>query len=157
MSLNLNKVTLAGRMTADPELKQTQSGVPVVSFRIAINRRFQSKNADGQGQPQADFLDIVAWRQQAEFVSRYFRKGSSICVIGSIQTRKWTDPQGQQRNTVEVVAEEATFVTPANQNSTAPAANSNAGYTPEAYSTPSFSSASSANFEEIPNDEALPF
>ena len=150
---SFNKVILVGNMTADPELKQTTSGTSVCSFSIAYNRR-PSKGAE-QNQQTVDFFNIVAWSQTAEFVSRYFKKGMPILVCGRLQTRKWTDPQGQTRNTVEVVAEEATFVTPANQNSTAPAGN--AGYTPEAYATPSFSSANSANFEEIPNDEALPF
>ena len=151
---SFNKVILVGNMTADPELKQTTSGTSVCSFSIAYNRR-PTKGAE-QNQQTVDFFNIVAWSQTAEFVSRYFKKGMPILVCGRLQTRKWTDPQGQVRNTVEVVAEEATFVSPANQNGQAPAGN--AGYTPDAYaSAPSFSSASSANFEEIPNDEALPF
>lgn len=157
-NLNLNKAILAGRMVADPELKQTQSGVPVVSFRIAINRRFQSKNADGQGQPQADFLDIVAWRQQAEFVSRYFRKGSSICVIGSIQTRTWTDQQGQKRYSTEIVADEINFVDSKSEGGgygNAPASQ----YTPDSYGAPAYSSGAAAapKFEEISGDDDLPF
>ncbi|MBR6709746.1 MAG: single-stranded DNA-binding protein [Clostridia bacterium] len=157
-NFNLNKVILGGRMVADPELKQTTAGVPVVSFRIAVNRRFQSKAADGQGQPQADFLDIVAWRQQAEFVSRYFRKGSSICVVGSIQTRSWTDQQGQKRYTTEIVADEINFVDSKGEGGSyggAPASQ----YTPDSYSAPAYSSgaASTPKFEEISGDEDLPF
>lgn len=157
-NFNLNKVILGGRMVADPELKQTTSGVPVVSFRIAVNRRFQSKNVDAQGQPQADFLNITAWRQQAEFVSRYFRKGSSICVVGSIQTRSWTDQQGQKQYATDIVADEIYFVdakgevggysnTPASQ------------YTPDSYGTPAYSSGAAATpkFEEISGDDDLPF
>lgn len=105
-NLNLNKVILAGRMCADPELKQTQSGVPVISFRIAVNRKF----AGADGKVQADFIAIVAWRQTAEFVARYFRRGSSICVAGAIQTRAWTDAQGKKGYAVEVVADEVYFV-----------------------------------------------
>ena len=97
-SLNLNKVILGGHLTADPELKQTNSGIPVISFSIAVNRRFQSKATEGaSAQPTVDFFNITAWRSQAEFVSRYFRKGSAICVVGSIQNRTWTDQQGQKR------------------------------------------------------------
>ncbi len=87
-NLNLNKVILGGRLTADPELKLTPSGVPVVSFGLAINRRFQSRSTEGApAQTQVDFINIVAWRATAEFISRYFRKGSAICIVGSIQTR----------------------------------------------------------------------
>ena len=110
-NLNLNKVVLAGKLVADPELKQTASGIAVVSFRLAVNRRYQSKAADGtQQQPQADFINLVAWRQTAEFISRYFHKGSSLCVTGSIQTRKWQDQNGQNRYATEVVVDEAMFV-----------------------------------------------
>ena len=90
-NFNLNKVILGGRLTADPELKQTPNGTPVVTFSIAVNRRFQSKE---NAQQQTDFFNVTAWRATAEFVSRYFRKGSSICVIGSLQNRTWTDQQG---------------------------------------------------------------
>ena len=92
-NFNLNKVILGGRLTADPELKQTQSGIAVVTFRMAVNRRFASRdNASGQ-QPEVDFFTVTAWRSTAEFVNRFFKKGSSICVIGSIQNRSWTDQQ----------------------------------------------------------------
>ena len=97
-NLNLNKVVLAGKLVADPELKQTASGIAVVTLRLAINRRYQSKTADGTQQQQADFINLVAWRQTAEFISRYFHKGSSLCVTGSIQTRTYQDQQGQNRS-----------------------------------------------------------
>ena len=113
-SLNLNKVILVGRLTADPELKQTQSGTAVVSFTVAVNRNYTSRSADSN-QPTADFISVVAWRQQAEFVCKYFKKGSSICVIGSIQTRTWTDQNNAKRYITEVVAEEVQFLArPAN-------------------------------------------
>lgn len=108
--LNLNKVVLAGRLTNDPELKQTASGVSVMSFTIAVNRRYASKNDQGESQNQADFISVVAWRNTAEFIAKYFRKGSAICITGSIQTRNWQDQQGQRRYTTEVVADEAMFV-----------------------------------------------
>ena len=104
-SLNLNKVILVGRITADPELKQTTGGVSVTQFSIAVNRRYAAQN-----ERQADFINVVAWRQTAEFISRYFKKGSAICVTGSIQTRSWQDNQGQRRYATEVVADEAMFV-----------------------------------------------
>ena len=151
---SFNKVILVGNITADPELKQTTSGMSVCNFSLAYNRRPGRNGA--QDQQTVDFFNIVSFGQTAEFVSRYFKKGSPILVCGRLQTRKWTDQQGQTRNTVEVVAEEATFVTAANQNGQAPATAS-APYTPEAYSTPSFNGAGSASFEEIPDDGNLPF
>ena len=154
MSLNLNKVVLAGRITADPELKQTSSGISVLSFTIAINRSYVSKNND-QGERQADFINVVAWRTTAEFISKYFRKGSAICVTGSIQTRSWQDQQGQKRYVTEVVADEAAFV-----ESRADSGSNQAAYGSDAYgAAPSFSSnvGSAPNFEEHNTDDDLPF
>lgn len=150
-NLNLNKVVLCGRLTADPELKQTQNGIAVVSFSLAVNRRF-TRGADGQNNSQADFINCVAWRQTAEFISRYFHKGSSLCVTGSIQTRTWTDNAGAKRYATEVVVDEAMFV-----DSRADSASSG-NYVPDAYGSPSFSSGADApNFEEIKTDDDLPF
>ena len=154
-SLNLNKVVLCGRLTADPELKQTQSGIAVVTFTLAVNRRFQSRSADGAQAQQADFISVVAWRQTAEFISKYFKKGSALCVTGSIQTRSWQDQQGQKRYATEVVVDEAMFVESRNES---PAAQGS--YTPEAYNnTPAFSTPAAAapNFEELKADDDLPF
>ncbi len=154
-NFNFNKVILGGRLTADPELKQTQSGIPVCSFSIAVNRRFQSKSSDSQGQ-QTDFINVVAWRQQAEFVTRYFRKGSSICIVGQIQTRSWTDNQNQKRYATDVVADEIQFV---DSKGDGPSAQSTASaYTPDSYA-PSFSTQQEAapKFEEMSNDDDLPF
>lgn len=152
-NLNLNKVVLAGRLTADPELKQTQSGISVLTFSIAVNRRFTKSN-DGQAQqPQADFINLVAWRQTAEFIARYFHKGSCICVTGSIQTRNWQDQQGQKRYVTEVVVDEAMFVDSKSDSSTG-------GYTPDSYSAPSFASGASETpkFEDVNTDDSfLPF
>ena len=150
---DLNKVILMGHMTADPELKQTTSGISVCSFSIGVNRRYSKAD---QGQQSVDFINIVSWRQQAEFVSRYFKKGSSIIVCGSLQTRNWTDNQGQKRYVTEVVADEVSFGAPAAAQNTGAAENKPA-YTPAAYGAPSFNSTDSANFEEIPGDESLPF
>ena len=147
--LNLNKVVLAGRLTNDPELKQTPSGVSVLSFTIAVNRRYASKNEQGESQTQADFISVVAWRNTAEFIARYFRKGSAICITGSIQTRNWQDQQGQRRYATEVVADEAMFVDSRSESVMS-----------DGYQTPSFSSVgavSAPNFEEHNTDDDLPF
>ena len=153
---DLNKVILMGHMTADPELKQTTSGISVCSFSIGVNRRYSKAD---QGQQSVDFINIVAWRQQAEFVSRYFKKGSSIIVCGSIQTRNWTDQNGQKRYVTEVVADEVSFGAPAasSQNNGERPQGGGQGYTPSAYGAPSYNSTGSAEFEEIPGDESLPF
>ena len=101
--MNLNKVIIAGRLTADPELKTTPSGISVCSFSVAVDRRFGKDK-------QTDFISCVAWRQTAEFVTKYFVKGSAICIVGSIQTRKFTDKNGNNRIAVVVLADEVTFV-----------------------------------------------
>ena len=152
---SFNKVILIGNMTADPELKQTTGGISVCSFSIAVNRRFARAE---QGQQNVDFINVVTWRQQAEFVSRYFKKGNPILICGQLQTRSWNDNQGQKRYATEVVADEVSFVASATQGAGAPGAPAQAGssYTPEAYGAPTFNSAG-ANFEEIPNDGDLPF
>ena len=152
-SLNLNKVVLCGRLTADPELKQTQSGIGVVTFTLAVNRRFQSRSADQQQAQQADFISVVAWRQTAEFISKYFKKGSALCVTGSLQTRTWQDPQGNRRYATEVVVDEAMFVDSRGE------ASAPAGYTPDAYTAPSFSTPAGVapNFEEMKAEDDLPF
>ena len=150
---SFNKVILIGNMTADPELKQTAAGISVCSFSIAVNRRFAKTE---QGQQNVDFINIVTWRQSAEFVSRYFKKGNPILVCGQLQTRTWTDNQGQKRYATEVVADEVSFVTSAAQSQGAPIAGGQA-YTPDAYGAPSFTGTGSANFEELPSDGDLPF
>ena len=101
----LNTATLMGRLTRDPELRQTQSGTPVASFSLAVERDL--KNQDGQ--KETDFLDIVAWNKTAEFVSQYFRKGQLVAVSGRIQARTWTDNNGNNRKAVEIVADRAYF------------------------------------------------
>ena len=100
-NFNYNKVILGGRMTADPELKQTSNGTPVCSFSIAVNKK---------NKQETDFFNCIAWRGQAELISRYFRKGSSIFITGILQTRSWTDQNGQKRYATDVVVEEVSFV-----------------------------------------------
>ena len=104
-NLNLNKVVLAGHLTADVELKQTGTGIAVVSFSIAVNRRRVVERDQ-----EVDFINCIAWRQTAEFIAKYFRRGSAICVTGSIQTRSWTDKQGHKKYITEVVIDDAMFV-----------------------------------------------
>jgi single-strand DNA-binding protein len=100
----LNKVVLMGRLVKDPELKYTPSNVAVVSFTVAVDRKYQK-----QDEKQAGFINIVAWRSTAEFVSKWFRKGQMIALCGSIQTRVWDDNDGNRRYVTEVVAEEVSF------------------------------------------------
>ena len=100
----LNHIVLMGRLTRDPELRYTQSQIPVASFRIAVDRDF------GRGEErQTDFIDIVAWRSTGEFVNKYFRKGSMIAVSGRLQMRDWTDRDGNKRTSAEVVADNVYF------------------------------------------------
>lgn len=136
-----NLVVLTGRLTADPELKTTQSGVSVTSFSIAVNRKYKS----GEEQ-QADFINIVAWRQTAEFITRYFTKGNMIGIEGSIQTRKYQDKNGNNRTVFEVVANDVQFVEGKKNNNTN---GENAGEF----------SADNNDFEEIGGDcgDDLPF
>ncbi len=151
---SFNKVILIGNLTADPELRQTPSGISVCRFNIAINRR-GAKPAGDQSQQTADFITIVAWRQTAEFVVRFFKKGKPILVCGQIQSRSWTDQQNQKHYATEVVADEVSFV---ENKGDGAAPSGNASYTPDAYSAPSYSNAGAASgFEEEQNDDGLPF
>lgn len=102
----LNHITLMGRLTRDPELRYTQSQTPVASFTLAVDRDFGGR--DG-GEKQTDFIDCVAWRQSAEFVSKYFQKGSMAVVSGRLQIRDWTDREGGKRRSAEVVVDNVYF------------------------------------------------
>ena len=148
-NFNFNKVILGGRLTADPDLKTTQSSIPVVKFSIAVNRRRSS----GQ-QNETDFFNVTAWRATAELIARYFRKGSSICIVGTIQNNKWTDQQGATHYRTDIVADEVMFV-----DSRSESGFSNDSADTFGGATPSFSStsANAPNFEEIKTDDDLPF
>ena len=100
----LNSINIIGRLCADPELRQTQSGIPVCSFRIAVERNYMT-----DGERETDFFDVVAWRGTAEFICGYFGKGRTIALDGRLQTRAWTDREGHNRISVEIVAEDAYF------------------------------------------------
>lgn len=138
----LNKVILMGRLTADPEQKQTPSGVSVTSFSIAVDRNYSGKGK------QTDFINIVAWRQTAEFISKYFSKGRLIALEGSLQSRSYEDRNGSKRTVYEVVVEQAHF------------ADSKQERTPPSnFPVPDGQSAFDGNdFEEVPADDSqLPF
>ena len=102
----LNKIILMGRLTRDPELRHTQTGTAVASFSLAVDRDFKDK---ATGDRTTDFIDVVAWRQTGEFVSRYFTKGRMAVVTGRLQIRNWTDKEGNKRRSAEVVADNVYF------------------------------------------------
>ena len=151
----LNVAVLMGRLVADPELRQTPNGIAVTQFRIAIDRRF---NRAG-GERQADFIDIVAWRQTAEFVCKYFRKGSMIAVQGSIQTRSYEDKNGNKRTAVEVVADNVSFTGSKSESGTAGGYTGGHSYAAPAASmpVPSFAQGSADDFAVVDDNEDLPF
>ena len=134
MAFNFNKVILGGRLTGDVELKQTPQGIAVCTFGIAVNRK--GKDA------QADFINCQAWRNNAEFISKFFKKGSSICITGSLQVRSWKDQQGNNRYATEVNVDEAYFVDGKSDGQ----ASEQASQAPVA-----------PKFEEVALDEDLPF
>ena len=131
-NFNFNQVILGGRLCADPELKTTPGGVYVTQVSIAVSMR-----------DNADFFSVVAWRQTAEFLAKYFRKGSSVCVVGTLQTRKYEAKNGEKRTATEIVARDVYFVDSKGER----AADKPAEDTPE----------SPAQFEPISTDEELPF
>lgn len=144
----INTVALMGRLTYEPELRTTPQGVSVLRFQIAVDRNYQRAGSERQ----ADFIDCVAWRQTAEFISRFFHKGSMIAVEGSIQTQNYTDKNGNQRKSVEVVANNVSFC--GSRNETGTAAPQQAFDEP----APSYASAGASDFEEIvDDDDDLPF
>lgn len=138
----LNSVCLMGRLTADPELKSTQSGVSVCSFRIAVDRTYTPKGQE----KQTDFINIVTWRSTAEFVSRYFRKGQLVAVQGSIQTGQYTDRDGNKRTAFDVVADNVFF---AEKKAESGETKQGAGY--------DHSPDIQGDFEEIISPDELPF
>ena len=144
----LNVVVLSGRLTADPELKTTTSGISVCSFSIAVERRYKSGE-----ERQSDFINIVTWRSSAEFVSKYFKKGQMIAIRGSIQTRRYQDKDGNNRNAFEVVADEVQFADFARREGDAAPTASAPAATPASYSN-----AGAGDFTSIDEvDEDLPF
>jgi single-strand DNA-binding protein len=156
MATAYNRVVLLGNLTSQPEIKNTATGTEVCNFSIAVNRRFAK-----QGEQSVDYINIVAFKHNAIFVSKYFGKGSQILVSGSIQTRNYTNSQGQKVYVTEVVADEVVGLGKSNTQSNEPRVSvppsaSGNNYTPSAYGAPNFAQ-SSANFEEIPDSDGLPF
>ncbi|MBQ6570328.1 MAG: single-stranded DNA-binding protein [Clostridia bacterium] len=142
----LNSVILMGRLTADPELRHTPNDVSVTTFSIAVDRDFARSGTERQ----TDFFNIVAWRQTAEFVCRYFRKGQLVALKGSAQSRSYTDKDGNKRTAFEIVADNVYFAEPKRSGDSQPAAETR-------YEEPSsFSNGSADDFEEIADDD-LPF
>ena len=165
-----NKAILIGRLTADPELKQTQSGISVCSFSIAVDRRFSGRDSERK----TDFINITSWRQQAEFVCRYFHKGDVIGVEGSIQTRNYEDKNGNKRTATEIVTDNVFFTGARSSN----AGSGNGGsysnnsygnnsygnnsygdnsYAAPAPAQPAYTSGAASDFEEVESDNDLPF
>ena len=160
----LNVVILMGRLVADPQLRQTPQGTSVASFRIAVDRNFARQGE----QRQADFIDCVAWRQSADFVCKYFQKGSPIVVEGSLQTRQYQDKNGNNRTAVEVVCNNINFVPRDNRGGAvsgnyapAPQAvrSANEGFSRPAMqdAVPSYSQGGNDDFAVIDDNEDLPF
>lgn len=141
----INSVVLMGRLTADPELRTTTTGKEVCSFSIAATRRGTEKDQN----PTTDFFDIVAWQGTAKFICDYFKKGATIVVQGRLQTRSYTDKYDQKRKVVEVVADSVELCRNKKENTPKPATDNSAN---EGYSNASYS-----DFEEITDDEDLPF
>lgn len=145
----LNHITLMGRLTRDPELRRTGSGVAVASFTIAVDRDFTDKSS---GEKETDFIEIVAWRQTGEFVSKHFRKGRMIVVSGRLQVRKWKNKDGENRYTTEVVADNCYF-----GDSKRDSDNGNDQQS-GGYSAPAYPTAPASDFAMLDDDDAkLPF
>lgn len=150
----LNVAVLMGRLTADPELRTTQNGTSVTSFTLAVERSFAPEGKERQ----ADFIDIVAWRGTADFVCKYFRKGQLVAVQGSIQTRSYTDKDGNKRKSFEVVADNVHFAEPKrNENPVAGDSRNGNNRTYQPAGRPPDIEADTGGFEEIVAYEDLPF
>ena len=162
----LNKIFIMGRLTRDPELRRTQSGTAVTSFSLAVDRDYKSQS----GEKETDFIDVVAWRSTAEFVSKYFTKGRMIVVSGRLQIRNWTDKEGNKRRSAEVVADNVYFGESKRGSEGASSynssyGNSNGGYNSSPAPAPSYgggysapAAAPASDFAMLEDDDAqLPF
>ena len=159
----LNKIILMGRLTRDPELRRTGNGTAVTSFSLAVDRDFKSQT----GEKETDFIDIVAWRGTAEFVSKYFTKGRMAVVEGRLQLRDWTDRDGNKRRSAEVVADNVYFGDSKRDNADGGSFNQSQGYAQSfnqvpqqqpAYQAPQNVSAAPSDFSMLSDDDPdLPF
>lgn len=137
-NFNFNHITLGGRLTATPELKTTTNGTTVCAFTVAVNRRGKEQTTD--------FINCVSFKGTAEFISKYFTKGSSICVVGSLQVRSYTDKDGNKRTATDVLVESAHFVDGKNDNASG-----------QTETQPEFNTVAKMNFEVLGEDEDIPF
>ena len=142
----LNNVVIMGRLTADPELRQTASGIEVTSFCVAVDRGYVRQGEERQ----SDFISCVAWRQSAKFITSYFHKGSMIAVTGSIQTRNYEDKTGAKRTATEVVVASASFCGSKTESG-------NAGDSAFSAPAPAYQTGNASDFEELSGDDDLPF
>lgn len=149
----LNVAVIMGRLVAEPELRHTPNDIAVTSFTLAVDRSFSKAG----GEKQTDFIDVVAWRGTAEFVCKYFGKGQMMAVHGSIQTRSYTDKEGNKRKAFEIVASDINFADSKRDNSSAPASDTYSKPAALTEPAPAYSSGSSEDFEEIIGDDDLPF
>ena len=140
----MNKVILMGRLARDPEIRTTPNGVSVCTFSLAVSRRFKNAN----GEYDADFISCVAWRQTADFVSKYFRKGSMIAVQGSLQSRSFEDKNGNKRVAYEIIADQVSFCGSKAESGTG-------GY--DSVSPSSYNNSSADDFSSVVDDDDLPF
>lgn len=154
----LNVAVLMGRFVADPELRHTPNGIAVTSFTIAVDRSYVKAGTERQ----TDFIDVVAWRNNADFVCKYFRKGQLVAVQGSIQTRTYTDKDGNKRKAVEIVADNVHFAEPkrdggSSGNYSSKPENPAGERSEHEQPAPAYSSGATGDFEEMPADDDLPF
>lgn len=146
---SFNKVILIGNIGKDLELKKTQNDTSVTTFPIAIERRYTGKDQE----KQTDWVNIVAWRNTAEFICKYFERGKPILIVGSLQTRYWLDPNGQKRYVTEVVADEAQFVSNKSESEPKQSPSQSANFQNSPYS----SQGNGVEFDEMTDEDSLPF
>ena len=147
----LNHITIMGRLTRDPELRRTGSGIAVTSFTLAVDRDYKAKDAE----KEVDFIDCVAWRNTGEFVGKYFTKGRMAVVSGKLQIRGWTDKEGNKRRTAEVLAENVYFADSKSESGESQA--NTGGFTPPADPTPGYAPPA-GEFAPLDDEDAqLPF
>ena len=144
----LNHIVIMGRLTKDPELRRTGSGIAVTSFTLAVERDFSGKD---QGEKETDFIDCVAWRSTGEFVSKYFQRGRMACVAGRLQIRQWTDKDGNKRRSAEIVADNVYFADSKN------AADSGSSPAPAASPATPAAAPVGNNYAVLDDDSELPF
>jgi len=150
----MNQIVIMGRLTRDPELRHTPNGIAVASFNLAVDRGYVAKDS---GERQTDFIDVVAWRNTAEFVTKYFTKGQMAAVTGRLQIRDWTDKDGNKRRSAEVVADNIYF-TESKRSRDGGGSYSNAGGAKDDYSTDFSTPVESSDFAELDMDDGeLPF